>query len=106
MSKRNCLKWMERCVLEESSSVYSVRECGIALLEQGSWNCIKEEMRLLCSKVLLRGAVILKTQKAIEASWANSNFSKKQTAATPVLQIRKYLFSRVLRDFVGGKNKM
>lgn len=60
----------------------------------------------LCSKVLLRGAVILKTQKAIEASWANSNFSKKQTAATPVLQIRKYLFSRVLRDFVGGKNKM
>lgn len=97
---------MEHCVLETSGSVYSVRECGIALLEQGSWNCIKEEMRLLCSKALLRGAIILKTQKAIEASRANSNFSKKQTAAIPVLQIRKYLFSRVLTDFVDGKNKI
>lgn len=96
---------MEHCVLEKSGSVYS-EQYGIALLEQGSWNCIKEEMRLLCSKALLRGAIILKTQKAIEASWAKSTFSKKQTAATPVLQIRKYLFSRVLRDFVDGKNKI
>lgn len=90
----------------KSQVVYTQSEYGIALLEQGSWNCIKEEMRLLCSKALLRGAIILKTQKAIEASWANSNFPKKQTAATPVLQIRKYLFSRVLRDFVDGKNKI
>lgn len=96
---------MEHCVLERSDSLYS-EQYGIALLERGSWNCIKEEMRLLCFKALLRGAVILKTQKAIQASWASSNFSKKQTAATPVLQIRKYLFSRVLRDLVDGNNKI
>lgn len=74
-------------VFSKSQVVHT--QCGIALLEQGSWNCIKEEMRVLCSEALLRGAIILKTQKAIEASWANSNFSKKQTAAIPVLQIRK-----------------
>lgn len=96
---------MEHCVLEKSDSLYS-EQYGIALLERGSWNCIKEGMRLLCFKALLRGAVILKTQKAIQASWASSNFSKKQTAAPPVLQIRKYLFSPVLRDLVDGNNKI
>lgn len=92
--------WKSQIVCTQSE------QYGIALLERGSWNCIKEGMRLLCFKALLRGAVILETQKAIQASWASSNFSKKQTAATPVLQIRKYLFSRVLRDLVDGNNKI
>lgn len=92
--------WKSQIVCTQSE------QYGIALLERGSWNCIKEGMRLLCFKALLRGAVILRTQKAIQASWASSNFSKKQAAATPVLQIRKYLFSRVLRDLVDGNNKI
>lgn len=92
--------WKSQIVCTQSE------QYGIALLERGSWNCIKEGMRLLCFKALLRGAVILRTQKAIQASWASSNFSKKQTAATPVLQIRKYLFARVLRDLVDGNNKI
>lgn len=90
--------------MEKSGSVYSE---NVELL---SWNrgvgTASKRMRVLCSKALLRGAIILKTQKAIEASWANSNFSKKQTAAAPVIQIRRDLFSRVLRNFVDGKNEI